>query len=133
MKLKLKIIIHIIIGFIISWLITQLIDRNSVPTLLLAIPILGIVHELLHWILIKIFGLEYKLIVNGLCIGFKTIFNNIKQLIIVAIVPQVITIILVFLYIVTINLYIIPLTILHLAISVEDIAKTLRYIYNYFT
>ncbi|MEM1644810.1 MAG: hypothetical protein QXL96_02885 [Ignisphaera sp.] len=130
--MKLKIATHILLGFITSWIIASVISRENIHHILLAIPILGLTHELLHLASLKMFKLKYRFTLNSLLLGFKATFLNPIQFIVTAITPQILTLALLSTYIITSNAYTLALSIIHIAISYENVVKILRYLVNYF-
>lgn len=129
--MKVRIIMHTVLGFISTWLIVSITGRDLLPALLMLIPPIGFLHELLHLIVIKAYKLRYGLVVNGLYIGFKTEFKNVKQLIVAASAPQILTASLIALYTVTMSYIVLGLSLIHLAISSEDIIKIAKYAIDY--
>lgn len=130
--MKLKIATYILLGFTTSWVIASITGRENIPHILLAIPILGLTHELLHLISLRILRLRYRFALNSLLLGFRATFANPIQFIVAAITPQTLTLALVLTYIITSNVYALALSMLHIAISYEDMLKVLRYLINYF-
>lgn len=130
--MKLKIVVQIIVGFMIAYTITALTGGENAMLIVLSIFALGLIHELIHFVLIKMFRLRYRLLVNGLYVGFKTTFDNVNQFIVVAIAPQILTLMFILFYIITLNGSALALAVLHMAISCEDLTKVVRYLLNYF-
>lgn len=128
--MKLKIAIQVILGLVMPWALSKLVGEDITSIILVSTPILGLTHELIHLLLIKLLRLEYRFFINGLYVGFKAIFQSVNQFIVTAIAPQIITILLALMYMITLNRYLVPLAILHIAISSEDIIKVIKYLFQ---
>lgn len=130
--MKLRIFIQILLGLVIGWFAAASIDKENLNLVFIAIPLIGLAHEILHVIPLKLYKLKFNFVINGMLIGFKSTFKNIDQYIVIAVAPQIITITLAVLYTLTSNIITLVLSILHLAISCEDILRVFKYIANYF-
>jgi len=130
---KLRIFTQILIGFILGWFSATVVGRDNAYIVLVAIPLIGFIHEVLHLVPLKLYRLDFNFVANGMLIGFKSTFRNIDQYIVTATAPQILTIALAILYILTMNTYVLVLSVLHIVISCEDILKVFRYIVNYST
>lgn len=130
--MKLKIVLQILMGFTVTYVVVSLTKGENAVLLILLTLVLGLFHELLHLVPMKVLKLRYRFLVNGLYIGFKTTFSNISQLIIVAAAPQIITLAVLLLYTITLDKSTLALAVLHIAISCEDLAKIVKYLVGYF-
>lgn len=126
--MKLRVFVQILIGFVTSWITTTIIGREKLHLVIIAVPILGLIHELLHYITLKLLKLEHRFVVKGFLIGFKSTFKNINQFIVAAATPQIVTIVLAIIYVLTSNIYTLTLSLLHVAISYEDLLKIFKYL-----
>ncbi|MEM1525942.1 MAG: metalloprotease family protein [Ignisphaera sp.] len=129
--MKLKIAMQILLGFTASWAIASIAGKENIHHLLLSLPVLGFTHELLHLVSLKLFKLKYKFTLNGFLIGFRATFVNHTQFAIAATIPQILTLSLALAYLCTSNTYALALSMLHIAISYEDMMKVLKYLVNY--
>jgi len=126
---KLKEATYIVSGFLISWVTSSFIDiKNAIYILFLLIPLMGIAHEIFHLIAINILKIKYKFTIKGLYIGFIVNVESKRKYILAASFPQLFTLMMMIFYIFTLNAIILTLILLHIAISIEDIGKCLKYI-----
>ncbi len=129
--MKLKNAAYILLGFTLSWVLSSLLDINHLIYVTIIVPFLliGILHELLHLMAINIFGIRYKFTIKGLYIGFIINVDKRGKYILTALFPQILTLLMILLYIFTLNKAVLTLSILHIAISVEDLGKCIKYIF----
>lgn len=129
---KLKTAAYVLLGFTISWAISSFIDIRGITHIVLPLFLLiGIVHELLHLISISIFKIKHRFVVKGLYLGFIINVDDRKRYVITALFPQILTVIMMLFYIITLNSGMLILAILHIAISIEDIGRCLKYVVSY--
>uniref|UniRef100_A0A7C2VDL8 DUF3267 domain-containing protein n=1 Tax=Ignisphaera aggregans TaxID=334771 RepID=A0A7C2VDL8_9CREN len=130
--MKLRIALQLLAGFALGYIMCAFVGIEKAAYILALIPLLGLAHEALHLVAIKILGLRSKFSINGLYLGFNTFFHYPGQFMVAAIAPQIITLVLLTLYSLTVNPLILLLLLVHLAISCEDLAKVVKYILAYF-
>lgn len=125
--MKLKTAVYIVLGFILSWILSSSLDINQLNAAVLALLVpVGILHELLHFTAISILGIEYRFVVKGLYVGFFVSTNEKRKYFLAALFPQVLTIAMLASYILTLNRVVLTLSILHIAISIEDIGRCIK-------
>jgi len=108
-----------------SYLLFKVLNCSS-PALVAALtPIVALAHEAVHLLTIRLLGLRHRVAVRGMKVGFVIDFDNPKKYIVCALSPQVITAMLAILSIHTPELAVLAL--IHVAMSVHDIAKSLKY------
>lgn len=126
---KLKTAAYVLLGFTVSWTLSSFLDVGSLTyiTILTSLLLIGVLHELLHLIAINMFRIEHRFVVKGLYIGFVVNVDSKRKYIITALFPQMLTLTMLLLYIFTLNKTMLLLTLLHVAISTEDIGRCLKY------
>ncbi|MEM1541099.1 MAG: metalloprotease family protein [Ignisphaera sp.] len=131
--MKLKIVLQIITGLLITWIIVERIGYDVAMSMCFLTPLLGLVHEALHYIYIKMFKVNHRFMFKGMYIGFRVTVDNVDQLMAVALAPQVITLSLMITYVCSTNNYAIALALYHITLSLEDIFVIVKYLPCYFS
>jgi len=129
---KLKSVGYILLGFTISASLSSLLSTSDVVAVLSLLPIIALMHEALHLVALKMLRVEHAFSVSGMFIGFRVKTNNVKSFIISALFPQAISMALVVLYIINRSCIALSLALLHIAISVEDLGKVVKYLIVYY-
>jgi hypothetical protein len=108
-----------------------LLSASDIIAVLSLLPIIALTHEALHLVALKMLRVEHAFSVSGMLIGFRVRANNVKSFIISALFPQVISMVLVVLFIINKSCVALSLALLHIAISVEDLGKVVKYLIVY--
>lgn len=124
---KVRALAYLGLGFAISWLFT--IDGAGelfIQTLPLTALVLMALHEAAHLISIKALGVKFKPVADAARVGFVVEAKSRKQFIVIAAAPQTITLALLIAWALGLSAGL-PLALLHVAMSLEDMAKVLRH------
>ena len=128
---KLKNVGYILLGFTISAYLSSLLSTSDIVAVLSLLPIIALTHEALHLVALKMLRVEHAFSANGMFIGFRVKTNNVKSFIISALFPQAISMTLIVLYIINKSYIALSLALLHIAMSVEDLGKVVKYLTVY--
>ncbi|MCS7111864.1 MAG: metalloprotease family protein [Ignisphaera sp.] len=130
--MKLKNAAYIILGFTVSWMLSSFLNISGqiYVTILALLALIGILHELLHFVAINMFGIGYRFVVKGLYVGFIINTDRKEKYLLTALFPQILTIVVLLLYMLTLDGVMLALSILHTAISIEDIGRCIKYTFH---
>jgi len=117
-------------GLGIGAAIYTLLGPRALTYALMLVPIVALSHELLHLAAIRARGLAHRFVARGLLVGYVVEFSRSLDYVVCALAPQVITVGLATAFAITGMKWLAALALLHLAISVNDIAKSVKYLLN---
>ena len=119
-----------LLGVALGAAISSLLGFAALSRALALIPIVAAAHELLHLAAIRVKGLAHRFVARGLLLGYVVEFSEPRDYVVCALAPQTITAVLAVLYAVTGLRWVAALALLHVAISINDIAKSVKYLVN---
>jgi len=125
---KLKPVIYMVLGFAIAWLLTKLLSSLQNALIIGLMPFIGLLHELLHLVASIAVKASYKFTLNGLFIGFKIVVKNVRDFIIIALMPQILSVLFLILFLMLNSNMALALMLIHVAISLEDLNKATKYL-----
>ncbi|MEM0372177.1 MAG: metalloprotease family protein [Ignisphaera sp.] len=131
--MKLKIVLQIVMGLLITWIIVERIGYNVAISMCFLTPLLGLVHEALHYVYIRMFKVNHRFTFKGMYIGFHITVDSVDQLMVIAVAPQILTLSLLITYVCFTNNYAIALALYHITLSLEDILIIVKYLPHYFS
>ena len=124
---KLKTFAYICIGFAMSLVTSKMMNLEQSIIAIASLPFIGLLHEILHFMMINAVKAQYKLVVRGFYIGFNVNVERIEDFIAIALAPQAISLFLAMLYMFTYSNVLLVLMFIHIAISLEDLHKSIKY------
>ncbi len=121
-----EVLTYILTGMAIPAIMSVFLDLSSIQIAAMCLPLIALVHELMHLLAIRLLGLEYRFEVSGLKVGFIVRFSKPSHYIVAALLPQAITVSMLVLGFAGMS-FCTALAVMHLAISCEDIVKSVKY------
>ncbi|MEL9939727.1 MAG: metalloprotease family protein [Ignisphaera sp.] len=124
---KLKTFAYMCIGFAMSLITSKMMNVEQSTIAIISLPFIGLLHEMLHFMVINAVKAQYKFVMKGLYIGFNVSVERIEDFIAIALAPQAISLFLAILYMFTYSSVLLALMLIHIAISLEDLHKSIKY------
>ncbi|MEM0026428.1 MAG: metalloprotease family protein [Ignisphaera sp.] len=125
---KLKIFAYLCMGFATSLVTSKMMNMEQTVIAMVSLPLIGLLHELIHLMMINVVRAQYKFMLRGLYVGFNVSVEGVEDFIAIALAPQAISLLLAILYIFTYSNVPLVLMIVHIAISAEDLHKSIKYV-----
>jgi len=119
-----------LLGLGLGAAIYTLLGPRALSYALMLAPLIAVAHELLHLAAIRARGLSHRFVARGLMVGYVVEFDRSVDYVACALAPQLITLGLATAFAFTGIKWLAALAVLHLAISVNDIAKSVKYLLN---
>ena len=122
-------VLYLAIGFILPAIALNFVSRDVVITATLLLPIIALLHELIHIAMAKLRGIRYRFVVKrGMMIGLVVTVKSSQEYIVLALSPQIITITMLILFPFTGLEVLLILALFHIALSLEDIMRSIYHL-----
>ncbi len=120
---------YIAIGFATPIAALYLASENTVIMATATLPLIALIHELLHLMAARIRKVPHRFITkSAFMIGLLVNVKDSREYIALALTPQIVTLVLLALFVVTGFSLFIVLALFHTALSLEDIARAARHL-----
>ena len=129
MRIRITEILYLATGFILPALVLSFVSKDVVVTATLLLPLIALLHELIHIAIAKLRGIRYRFVVRkGMMIGLIVTVKNSWEYVILALSPQIITIAMLMLFSFTgLEVFLVS-ALFHLALSLEDITRSIYHL-----
>lgn len=114
---------------VLAFLIFKLTNCTNAFVIALLTPLVALIHEFLHMVAFKIFGVRYRFKLTYTKIGFMVRFSKSRDYIACALFPQILTLILFAAALVAMK-ELLVVALIHIAMSAHDILKSFTYLIN---
>ncbi len=120
---------YLAIGFATPIAALYLASENTVIIATATLPLIALIHELLHLIAARIRRVPHRFITkSAFMIGLSVNVKDSREYIALALAPQIVTLVLLALFFVTGFSLFLVLALFHTALSLEDIARAARHL-----
>ena len=120
---------YLAIGFATPIAALYLAPESTVITATAILPLIALVHELLHLVAARIRRVPHRFITrSAFMIGLSVNVKDSREYIALALTPQIVTLVLLALFFITGFSLFIVLALFHTALSLEDIARAARHL-----
>jgi len=128
-RIRITEILYLATGFILPALVLSFVSKDVVVTATLLLPLIALLHELIHIAIAKLRGIRYRFVVRkGMMIGLIVTVKNSWEYVILALSPQIITIAMLMLFSFTgLEVFLVS-ALFHLALSLEDITRSIYHL-----
>jgi len=127
-RIKIVEILYLAIGFILPVLLLSFVSEDVVITATLLLPLIALLHELIHIVIARLRGIRYRLVVKWGVIGLIVTVKNSWEYLVLALSPQIITIAMLMLFSFTgLEVFLVS-ALFHLALSLEDITRSIYHL-----